>query len=153
MGKIDDTLAQCFIARNCVSLGNSVIFTDNYKVVLYLYRIDIITAIFGENGVIRGCYINLSESTSRLTLRRINAVLALLYQERYFKHQWKVYVYNGDVYLSSTGKSLRRGGIQIGPNKIDIIPLDVERSVERSKNSSAESIHTLSAEAMLMALV
>lgn len=39
--------------------------------------------------------------------------------------------------------------IQIGPDEIDIILLDVERS----KNSSAESIHTLSAEAMLMALV
>lgn len=47
------------------------------------------------------------------------------------------------------GESLMQDRIQIGPDEIDIILLDVERS----KNSSAESIHTLSAEAMLMALV
>lgn len=151
MGKIDGTLAQCFIAQKCVSIGNSVVSTSNSNVILYLYCTEIVEATFSDSGVIRDCYINLSKSTSALTLRRINAVLALLYQERYLKYQWKVYIYRGDVYLSSTGKSLRKGGIQIGQNKIDIISLDVERS--RSLVAFDENIHTLSAEDVIMALI
>lgn len=147
--KIDDTLASYFINRKHVSVVSSSVVVNGNKVMLYIYNTRVVTATFSESGVIQDCCIDFSESTTTLTLLRVNAVLALMYKEDYLKHLWKVYNYGGKIYLFSVGKSLMQDKIQICPNKIDIILLDVERSM----SSSAENIHTLSAEAMIMALL
>lgn len=70
---------------------------------LYIYNTRVVTATFSKSGAFQDCYINFSKSTTALTFRRVNAVLTLMYNGDYIKHPWKVYAYEGKIYLFLRG--------------------------------------------------